>query len=290
VPCQLGWSRGPGKLHSPFSFSPPPPPHSGTYPLQDAPADARATTVVSSVHDSFAFLWIGTAAKCLEGGKVTTAIAGHEFYTLSEVQEFLRENCASFLSSASGFAGRRIRQRCWHQDVPEPEEIAQIVLEKYWSGSRRMRKSLVPREQIYLAIASVLSNLARNSGNRHAVSVVSLAAREDSSTPAGMADFEDELMTPPDVESANREERTRLLNLLQGHELDQRVMEFILDRSETSSREFKHAVRPRAIARELCVPRHEIYKSLERMRKLLEPLQAQFRKTRYLGEQACSLD
>jgi hypothetical protein len=195
-----------------------------------------------------------------------------EFYTLAEVQEFLCENCQDLLPSASLFARRKIQYKIWHQEVPEPEEIVHIVFEKYWSGSRKMRKTIVPRTQVFLAIASVLSNLATHSKNRRTNSLFTPARQRDARLAAPPGEFEDRSVPTPDQDLSSREEREQLLDLLQGNELDHQVLEFILERPETSARDFRHAVRPRVIASELRVSRQQIYRSLERMRKVFESL------------------
>jgi hypothetical protein len=193
-----------------------------------------------------------------------------DFFTLAEVQAFLCENSPSLLPSASHFARRKIRYKIWHQEVPEPEEIVHIVFEKYWSGSRKMRKAIIPQAQVFLAIASVLSNLATHSENRRMTSLFAGRAEGDSSADSQTPDFEDPQTPTPDEDLSSREECERLIGLLSGNELDHRVLEFILTRPEKSSREFRHAVRPRVIADELSVSRHEIYRSFERMRKMIE--------------------
>jgi hypothetical protein len=193
--------------------------------------------------------------------------ADQGFFTLAEVQEFLCANCRRLLHSASLYAKRKIRGKTWHQAVPEPEEVVQIVFEKYWSGSRRMRRTVFPETQVFLAIASVLSNLVTNSENRHNVSH---SARANPASGVENSDVADDRMCSPADDSVNREDGERLLALLSGNELDHRVLEFILGTSEKTADEFMHAVRPRTIADELRVPRHEVYRSLERMRKVFE--------------------
>jgi hypothetical protein len=205
-----------------------------------------------------------------------------EFFTLAEVQEFLCANCHTLLPSASLYARRKIRFKIWHKAVPEPDEVVHIVFEKYWSGSRRMRKAVMPLTQVFLAIESVLSNLATNSENRRNVPLVS-SGTEASAESRSDADVEDERTHSPEDNFANREEGERLLSLLQGNDLDHRVLEFILDRSETTSQEFMHAVRPRAIANELSVSRHDVYRSLERMRKVFETLPSHFPRRSRIG-------
>ena len=202
-----------------------------------------------------------------------SSVASHEFFTLAEVQAYLFENCRTLSRSASLVADRKIRHKYWHQAVPEPEEVVQIVFEKYWTGSRRMRKSVPPQTQVFLAISSVLSNLATDSRNRRMVSLIPPNPKGDRNLDARATDFEDDQMQSPDDEFADGEEVERLLSLLGGNELDKRVLEFILGRSETTSCDFIIAVRPRAIANELQVAPREIYKSFERMRKAFEALQ-----------------
>jgi hypothetical protein len=196
-----------------------------------------------------------------------------EFFTLAEVREFLGKNCQTLLPSASLYARRKIRYKIWHQAVPDPDEVVHVVFEKYWSGSRRMRKAVIPQTQVYLAIASVLSNLATNSENSRMISTIRSTAKGDVHLRAGTSECADEQTQSPDAELADREDCERLFGLLGGNDLDHRVLEFILDRSETTSKEFKNAVRPRTIANELRVTRHEIYRSMERMRRVFETLQ-----------------
>lgn len=196
----------------------------------------------------------------------------HDFFTLAEVQEFLCENCGSLLPSASLFAEQKIRYKSWHREVPEPEEIVHIVFEKYWSGTRKMRKTIFPQTQVFLAIASVLSNLATHSKNRRMTSLFTPYAGQDHISGGQSPEFEDRQTLAPDDDLSSREECMHLLDLLRGNDLDHRVLEFILSRPETTSREFRHAVRPRVIANELCVSRHEVYRSLERMRRVFDSL------------------
>ena len=170
----------------------------------------------------------------------------------------------------SAFRKRKIRNKVWHQSVPEPEEIVHIVFEKYWSGSRRMSKSASPRVQIFLAVSSVLSNLATCSTNKHfecgffssrrwATNCRTAAARE--------SDLEDSRTPSPDHDSTNREEVDRLKARLGGNKLDDQVLDYILGRSEASGLSFRRAVCPRVIAHELNVPRQAVDKSLERLRR-----------------------
>ncbi len=201
-----------------------------------------------------------------------SSIASHEFFTLAEVHAYLFENCLALLRSASLFADRRIRFKQWHQAVPEPEEIVQIVFEKYWTGSRRMRKSILPRTQMFLTISSVLSNLATDSRNRRMVSLMTPGSRAEVGTDCESLDFEDVQMRSPENEAADREEGERLLGLVGRNELDKRVLEFILGRAESTSHDFMIAVRPRTIAHELQVSSREVYRSFERMRKAFESL------------------
>lgn len=150
--------------------------------------------------------------------------------------------------------------------VPDPDEVLHIVFEKFWSGSRKLRREIPARMQILLAVDSVLSNLATSSQNTCQSLISPSAGSEVAHHESPRNDIEDDLARPPDRDLSDCEECHRLTELLSSNELDRQVCRFIMGRPETSMRAFKGSVRPRAIARELGVGRQEIYKSFERLR------------------------
>ena len=189
-----------------------------------------------------------------------------DYFELAEARTFLRENWPSLLPCASLLARRRIRNKTWHQGVPEPEDVLHIVFEKLWSGARKIRRSIPARIQIMHAMDSVLSNLATSCENKCRLIPQIMPRNEDLANEGWGFDLEDDQARPPDRNLLDYEESERLTGLLSSNELDRRVCRFILGRQETSMRAFRGSVRPRAIARELGVDRQDIYKSFERLR------------------------
>jgi hypothetical protein len=189
-----------------------------------------------------------------------------DYFDLAEARTFLRENWPSLLPCASLLARRRIRNKTWHQGVPEPDEVLHIVFEKLWSGARKIRRRIPARIQIMHAVDSVLSNLATSCENKCRLIPQNIPRTEDTANEDWRFDLEDDLARCPDRDLLDCEESERLTGLLGSNELDRRVCRFILGRQETSMRAFRGSVRPRAIARELGVDRHDIYKSFERLR------------------------